>query len=291
MTRRITVVLASLRPRPIAEASLAALVPQCAREGVTLIVARRATDDEEDWLMERFPGCQLVRCDATAGVPEVRGAGLGAADGEWTLLTEDNCCADDDWVSRMRERATPGVGVIGGAMGNASTARSIDWGAFFAEYGFFGATDDTGAAALATGANVAYRGDLLNLVASLCLAGSWEDVIHDRLAKADIRFGNAPHAVVRQQLSYGLLSFMHDRFVHGRDYAMVRSRSLGRLHRLVLALGSVLLPAVLAFRIWKRTGRRTPGPFVRALPATLTFLLAWATGEAVGYLRGPDSDA
>jgi hypothetical protein len=48
---------------------------------------------------------------------------------------------------------------------------------------------------------------------------------------------------------------------------------------------------VLAARIWKSTGHRTPGPFVRALPATLIFLLAWATGEAVGYVRGSDSNA
>jgi len=191
----------------------------------------------------------------------------------------------------MQEQMTDGVGVIGGAMGNAATARPIDWGAFFAEYGFFGATDGGDAATLATGANVAYRRDLLPLVASLSLAGSWEDVIHNRLAEADVRFGHAPHAVVRQQLSYELRSFMHDRFVHGRDYARARSRTLGRPHRLLRAFGSVFLPAVLAARIWQRTGRRTPRAFVRALPATMIFLLAWATGEAAGYLHGADADA
>ncbi len=288
---RITVVLASLRSRPIVEASLAALVPQCGAQGVGIVVARRPTDANEDWLLQQFPACRVIPCDATAGVPEIRGAGLQAADGAWVLLTEDNCQAAPDWVVQMRKLMTPEVGVVGGAMGNAATARSIDWGAFFAEYGFFGAVHQSGGAALATGANVAYRADLRPSVAAWCGAGEWEDVIHHRLAETGIRFGQAPAGLVLQHLRYGLRSFMQDRFIHGRDYARVRSRGLSRPRRLFLALASVGLPVVLAARIWRSTGQRTPGPFLWALPATLTFLSAWATGEATGYALGPDTHA
>lgn len=281
----VVVVLASLRHRAVAEAAIAALVPQCAAHGAQLIVARRPTDADESWLGEGFPGVTVVPCPATADVPRIRGAGLRLAAGDWVLLTEDNCLADPDWLQAMTAALDPEAGVIGGSMGNAATVRIIDWGAFFAEYGFFGPETAPGAPALVTGANVAYRGDLVDGIAAAALAGDWEDVIHGRLMARGVVVARAPGAVVRQQLHYRLGAFMRDRFEHGRDYATVRRSGWGIARRLLHGAAAPALPLLLAARIWRATGRYTPRAFWRALPATLVFLMAWGVGESFGYLR------
>jgi GT2 family glycosyltransferase len=290
-TPSVVVVLASFRPRAIAEGAIAALLPQCTAHGVGLVVARRPADADESWLGDRFPGVLVVSCPATADVPRIRGAGLRMATAEWVFLTEDNCLADPDWLPAMMAALNPDAGVIGGSMGNARTARIIDWGAFFAEYGFFGPETIPGEPVLVTGANVAYRGDLVEGIAALALAGDWEDVIHGRLSARGVALARAPRAVVRQQLHYRLGSFMRDRFEHGRDYATVRRDGWGFALRLLHGVAAPALPLLLAARIWRATGRHSSRSFWRALPATLVFLLAWGVGESFGYLRSPSANA
>lgn len=282
----ITVVLASLRPRSIVEAALATLVPQCRRVGARLVVARRAMEADESWLARAAPGCHVVPCSPDDDVPRIRGRGLAATAGTWVALTEDNCIADPAWLDRLSHHFGSGAAVIAGTMGNAATARAIDVGAYFAEYGFFGPGHRDRSTVLATGANVAYRQDLVPRVAEWALAGEWEDAIHSRLAAEGTRFGLAADVIVRQQLRYTLAGFARDRFQHGYDFATVRVRGFSPIRRIAWAAGAALLPGILAARIWRSTGREQPGAFLRALPYTLGFLTAWASGEAAGYLRG-----
>lgn len=174
-------------------------------------------------------------------------------------------------------------------MGNAHPGSAIDAGAFFAEYGCFGpepVLPVPGRPPRVTGANVAYRRTVVAQVAAWAGAGEWEGVIHDRLAATGARFGLVRDAVVEQNLHYRLAEFCRDRFEHARDYAMVRSGGLGPARRLLMVGASPLLPFVLALRAWRSAGRNNSRSFLKALPFTLIFLIAWATGEGVGYLRG-----
>jgi hypothetical protein len=283
---RLVVVLASMRSRHVLEAALASLAPQCQQAGVPLVVARRATEPDESWIARAAPGCLVVPCQPGDDVPRIRGRGLGSAAGDWVALTEDNCIADPEWLDRLRGHVGRGMAVIGGIVGNAATTRAVDAGAYFAEYGFFGPGERARPTALATGANVVYRRDLVPRVAAWARAGEWEDVIHGRLAAEGIRFEVAPDAVVRQQLAYTLGGFARDRFQHGYGFATVRVRGFFPVRRLVWAVGAGLLPGVLVARIWRSSGRHQPMEFLRALPFTLLFLTAWSVGESVGYLRG-----
>jgi hypothetical protein len=283
------VVLASCRDSALAAAALHALKPQCAAAGAPLIVARAAAADSPE-LTALLEGCTVVRCPPGASIPAIRGAGLAAANAEWVALTEDNCVADAGWLAALRRAARPGIAVLGGVMGNAQMARALDWGAFFAEYGFFGAArpePGPGQALLVTGANVAYHHAVLADVAAWAQAGIWENEIHARLAARGSRLALAPDAIVRQNLTYRLAPFCRDRYEHGRDYARVRAGQTSLPQRAVLAAGAAALPPLLAWRVWNSAGRESPAAFARALPATLTFLAAWAWGELVGYLTGP----
>ncbi len=282
----ISVVLASCRSDDLLAASASALWPQCQSLGAELIVARAAPADSTGRAPSLPDGIRLVPCPSGSTIPEIRGAGLAAAAGEWVALTEDNCVADHHWLTELARGFDGTVVVVGGAMGNAHPARGIDGGAAYAEYGFFGPLRESvpGAMPLVTGANVAYHRRVVPQVAAWAEAGDWEDVIHGRLAGQGDAFAVIPTARVDQNLHYRLGAFCRDRYQHGRDYARVRSRTLATGRRLVLAMTTPLLAPLLAARIWRSAGRAEPAAFLRALPWTLTFLAAWASGEAAGYL-------
>jgi hypothetical protein len=289
----LSVVVASFRSRDVLNSCLAALTPQCERLGAELIVARPPEAGDLNLLTHRYQAARVIAAGPGADLPRVRGAGLAAARGEFVALTEDHCVADVAWLECLARHAGGDADVVGGAMDTARRERAIDWAAFFAEYGFFAGQppDTAGAPAvpLLTGANVAYARRVVADVAAWALDGTWENVVHDRLAARGsvLRFDGA--ARVSQNLSYQLSAFCADRYRHGRDYARARLAEWGgnRARRWLLAAAAPALPPVLAWRIARRVGR---GPrrraFAAALPITLAFLAAWSAGEAEGYLRG-----
>jgi hypothetical protein len=124
------------------------------------------------------------------------------------------------------------------------------------------------------------------LAARLAREGLWEDVVHQRLVAegADLVF--RPKARVCQNTTYRFGPFCRDRYEHGRDYARVRLREsgAGRAGRL---LTTPFLPPVLLARVAKAASGENPLMFLLAAPVTLSFLAAWAIGEAVGYASGP----
>lgn len=289
----ISVAVASFRDRPVLDACLGSLVAQCAREGVPLVVARADDARSIDALAAAYPSVTFVRVPQGSDLPRIRGAALGSATGALVALTEDHCVADPDWVGRLRAHAGGSEDVIGGSMDNAQRARALDWGAFFAEYGFFSAESAravaAGSAILITGANVAYSRRVLGDVVSWMCDGAWENVVHDRLRERGAVMVFEPAARVGQNLRYDFGAFVGDRYRHGHDYARVRLAEAPGSNRIVRAAATVLLPPLLTLRVARTAiGSRSRAlAFARALPFTLAFFAGWAAGEAVGYLRGP----
>jgi hypothetical protein len=286
----LSIVVASFRAPAVLRACLDRLLPQCARHGVEAIVARPPAPGDLEALAEAHTGLRVVAAPADADVPRLRGAGLAAARGRLVALTEDHCRPAPDWVERLLTHVGRD-GAVGGAMENAARTRTVDWGAYFAEYGFFAAASPAAAAGTPalTGANVAYDRAVVGRVARWASAGAWENVIHARLAADGVALRFDPMLVVAQGLTYAVPAFCRDRYRHGVDYARTRiaeERASGAT-RWIRAMTAPALPPLLAWRIARRA--RRPGQraaFAAALPFTLTFLAAWSLGEAAGYVRG-----
>lgn len=293
MTRgsTISVVVVSFRSLDLVATCLESLRPQSARLGAELILARAAREPAAA-LAPIATGTRIISAPADADVPRLRGVGLSHAQGDWVALTEDHCVADPEWLDALLMAGDADVQILGGRMGNAKRARATDCGAFFSEYGFFGANPSgapAGVPPLVTGANVAYHRSVVSEVAAWAEGGSWENVIHDRLHGAGRRFRLVPAARIRQNLSYRVGDFCRDRFEHGRDYAATRALDLPLWRRAALVAATPMLPALLATRIARLVDPEERREWMRALPATLTFLAAWSIGEAVGYARGNEA--
>ena len=266
-------------------------MPQCRAYGVELIVVRasRAQGKTAELFNRAIAGCTVVVAPGAADLPRLRGLGLGAATGEWVALTEDHCVPDRAWLQALLTAAAPDVEVLGGSMGNAKRARATDCGAFFSEYGVYGAQQSAtqqDSPPLITGANVAYHRRIVSDVTDWSMNGSWENVIHDRLYAAGSRFRLVPEAHVRQNLHYGVREFCRNRYEHGRVYATNRVRGQPIWRRVMYAAAVFALPLLLLMRIARAADPEERFTFWRAIPATLTFLAAWSAGEAVGYLLG-----
>ena len=277
----LSVVVASTSSLDLLRECLTALRPQCERASAELIVARAGPEHIGE-LARIAAGCAFVAAPAAATLPRVRGVGLSKASGEWVALTEDHCVADAGWIHELMAAAHSSVHVLGGSMGNARRERSIDCGAFFAEYGIYGGRQPTRPQLFAA-ANVAYHRHVIAEVVEGCAAGDWEDVIHDRLRATGREFLLVRSARVRQNTLHAVGAFCMRRFQHGRGYARTRSRTLSRWRRAGQLAATPVLPPLLAARILRVVDPEDERDFLRALPATLMFLAAWSLGEAVGY--------
>jgi len=283
----VSVVVASFRGLDLLAECLRSLRPQCDALGAELVLARPLAGAEVG-LAAVAQGCRVVAAPAGAAVPELRGAGLAQAQGEWVALTEDHCVAEPDWLEALLAARAPGVAILGGSMGNARRERGTDCGAFFAEYGFFGATGAPrpGSAPLITGANAAYHRSVVPQIADWASRGSWENVIHDRLHAAGQGFKLVPRARVRQNLTYHLAAFCRDRYEHGRAYGATRASGMPAWKRVALLAVTPVLPFVLAARVLRTVAPEERRYLPRGLATMLVFLSAWTLGEAAGYARG-----
>ena len=285
----VSVVIASFRGRNVLEASIAALTAQCAVHLAELIVVRADTPAAIAALQREFPPVRFIAMVPGVGLPALRGAGLAAAAGRHVLLTEDNCLAEPKWIATMLARARDEVDVVGGRMDNARTTRALDWGAFFAEYGVYGAVAAEGERAQLTAANVLYARRVIPEVSRWMSDGAWENVVHDRLRASGALLVTESAARVGLNVTNAFGAFCLERFRHGNDYARGRLSEHSRTNRWLRAVMTPVLPPLLAWRIARVAGRSPARAlaFARALPFTLSFLGAWAAGEAAGYIRGP----
>lgn len=268
------------------QACVDSLLPQCRAAGAQLVVVRSPSAPGGLGAVA-WDEVYLVEAPRGATVPQLRGVGLVQTIGDPVLLTEDLCVAEDGWVAALSRCDAHGADVVGGRMAIQEGGRAVDRGAFFSEYGFFGGVGTREDAPLLTGANVAYRRSVVDLVAEWAGAGDWENVIHDRLRQRGRTFEYRPEAVVYQRTHNTVWAFCGDRFQHGYDYARARISEGDTNRRWMWLAGTPLLPWILMARVSRAVGSHYRGAYLRALPWTLAFLAFWSLGETIGYLRGP----
>lgn len=285
----ISVVVASNRDKALLHACLGSLLGQCQHVGAELLVARAGSAADVAALGKTYPAVRFVTAPADASIPQLRALGMAQASGDVVALTEDHCIAQANWLEALTQSAHNDADVVGGGMDNARRSRTVDWAAYFAEYGFYSPDrpERPESAPLLTGANIAYKRHVIADVIGWANAGERENVAHSRLVARGSMLRFARTAAIFENQSHSVLAFCVDRYHHGRDYARKRLSEEPGTHRWLMLAGSPLLPGLLTWRVARAAGRTRLGAFLRALPATFFFLTAWSAGEAVGYLRGP----
>ena len=267
---------------------LDALTSQEGGVRVEVLVADRCGAELRRKVAERFPGARILPAPPQTTIPELRALALRNASAPSVAVIEDHVIVPRDWARRMLDARREGASVVGGGVANAATERLVDRAAFFCEYGHMLGELPAGPAEWLTGNNTVYDRELMEPHAPL-IEKTWEDRLHTELRDAGVTLVSRPDIVVGHQMHYTILEYFSQRFHYSRSFSGARSRQMGAPKRLAFAGAAVLLPPILLRRIvrsvWRHPAHRAD--LIRSLPVIALWTLAWAAGDAVGFLFGP----
>lgn len=219
-------------------------------------------------------------------IPVLWSAGIRRARAQAVALTTGEFIPSNDWVSQLRKADLERFVGVGGAIDNDPQASPKNWAIFFLRYSAFalplrkGETDEIAAD------NAVYNRDAVLEHSDLLDEGFWEPSFHRRFRFAGRTLTLDPDLLVVHHATVSFQSFAQQRYLHGRAYGWERASRAGTLRNLLLIAASPLVAPLILARSIARNGKRPRyrAKLVPAFPWLVCFTLAWAAGEAGGYL-------
>ena len=139
------------------------------------------------------------------------------------------------------------------------------------------------------GSNISYKREVLFDGDKPKHAEFWKAFANWDVERAGWSLWQAPSVIVQLHKPIPFWDFFSTRFDHGRCFAGMRVAGATGGERLLRALTTPFLPALLLWR-WGRLywiKRRYRSKFLLTLPLQLILFSNWAWGEFIGYWRGP----
>jgi len=283
----VSVVIASVNGLPWIARSLTALVSQTAAIPCEILVVDRCGEATREGLRHGFPEIQVIGAPSVTSVPALRAMGMARASGSLVAVLSDVCRPAPGWLATAARAHEEGRQITGGAVENGAKGSGAAWAAFLCEYARFMPPLERGPVDAVPGSNAVYSRAVLEQAAETLQQEAWEFFLHRRLAEQGVELFCDPDLVVSHEKEFGWIEFLSQRYHHSRSFAGMRLRESPYWRRLAYAGLTPLLPALLLFRIGRTVARKRRFRLLfRALPALLTYLAAWAWGEAVGALGG-----
>lgn len=285
----LSVVVPSVNGFDDLSGTLEALERQRADVVLEVLVVDRLGPALRQLVASRFPLVRMLEVDADATIPHMRAVAFAAATAPAVAVLEDHVIVPDGWAKAMLRAQTPSTPVVAGAVENAATEHLVDWAAYLCEYSHCTPPLPAGPVDWLTGNNVVYPRELLERYRTIIESGAWENRLHDAFKADGIPLTCRPEIVVGHKMHYSIGLYMSQRYLYSRSYAGARAEGAGFAKRMAMGAASLALPPLLFWRTVSRIrakGRHT-GELVRSLPLLALFVVAWAAGEAVGYVAGP----
>ncbi len=285
---RMSVVVASSNARPSVRDCLAVLVDHRRGDDVEILVVDNSHDGSAEIVKDDFPDVQLIAAPASALIPELWSLGVRKSRGRIVAITTAHFVPDRNWVDAMLEAQESAVAGVGGAIENSESAGLVDWAVYFCRYSQYMLPFERGFAREIAGDNASYKREHIDRYRHTWENGFWELEVHAELRKAGLSLLLTPSVVVYHHRSFGLRGFVRQRWQHGMQFGRQRAARLRWPRRALYITLSPAIPLVFLFRIARQVfgKQRHRAKFVGALPALGLFLMAWSSGELVGYLRG-----
>ncbi|HEY1754521.1 MAG TPA: glycosyltransferase [Bryobacteraceae bacterium] len=290
---KLSVVIAAWNGRQALERCLESLRDECPAPDIEIIAATNFDSGTAELLAKRFPFVIHLAMPSGTTVPILRTAGIVRAAGEIIALAEDHCTFGNGWCAEIKKAHLLPYSAIGGPVENAAVDRAVDWAVYFYDYGKYMLPIKQGAAKALSGNNASYKREILAAVEPSFCEGFFEPFTHGEIEKQGQGLFLIPSAIVYNQKNHKLSDAFAQCFHLARGYAAKRVKEASTIQRGILLSGSVILPALLTWRIVKQTvdrGRHI-SDLARALPALVLLLSSWSGGEFCGYLAGEGASA
>lgn len=272
--------------------TLDALQNQSGQHTYEVVIVDRLRDSVSATIQTRYSDVNLLYCAFDTDLPTMRARALCHARGRYVVVTEDHCVPAPDWLDSFAEvfRRLPESAAVAGCVENGVRDRALDWATFLCEYSVFFPPIASGESKNLAGMNVAYRREIFEGVDEQTLRnGFWETTLHPVLDGEGYKLvaSNSIRIFHCKRFSFGL--FFRQRFIYSRYFAGIRFPRERRGMRILAALACTLLPAILTLRLLRNVAGKSDlyRHVAESLSYLLVFYIAWAAGEAVGYLAGP----
>ena len=285
---KLSVVIAAWNDVALLAGCLASLRGQADRPDTEIIVASNYDARSKEIVESRFPYVKHIDMPESATVPELRAAGIAESSGEIVALLEDHCVLYEGWCSEIKRAHDLAYSVVGGSVENGSCEKLLDWAVYFYDYGKYMQPNEAGTVDSLSGNNVSYKRSTLEQVEESFRDGFYETFIHGELKRRGHTLYLMPSAIVYHKKSYKTSKAVAECYHHARSFAGMRVVNSAISKRLMFALGSLLLPALLPSRIVLRMLRkqRHTKELLLSLPHLLLLMTSWSVGELCGYAFG-----
>lgn len=220
-----------------------------------------------------------------------RAIGLRLAGGKIIAMTEDHATPSSNWVEQILLAHNQPYQIIGGAIENGTDC-PLNWAWYYCDFGRYGRPFPARKINYVSDVNVSYKKEALDSVREVWYEAYRETILHWTLQErgADLIL-NEDVVVYQQRPKISLLNAMRERIAWGRVFAETRVAVCSLSRRLVYAVGALLLPPLLLFRVFRNMSRqkRTFKQIIQTLPIAFLLLIGWSLGELFGYVSGmPD---
>jgi len=269
--------------------TLEALERQRSDVALEVLVVDRLGEEVRRQVRRRFPLVRILEVPPHSTIPDMRAVAFRAATAPSVAVIEDHVIVPRGWARALLAAQSELTPVVAGAVENAATSSQVDWAAFLCEYSHCTPPLPAGPAEWLTGNNIVYPRALLEKFQTVVESGGWENRLHDTLRSEGIPLTCRPEIVVGHKMHYTVGLYMSQRYLYSRSYAGARAEGAGFAKKMAMGVASLALPPLLFWRTVSRIrakGRHS-AELVRSLPLLALFVVAWAAGEAVGYIAGP----
>lgn len=239
-------------------------------------------------LSAEFPDVRFLGVEGFRTYAELRAVGVRESRGRIAALTEDHCIPSPDWSAQILQAHQASHAAIGGAVNKEGPDSALNWAFYLADYLRYARPIPEGPTNNLTDCNVSYKRESLDLIATTWSDEFHENDVHEALLARGYSMWLTPQILVYQQRSLNLREAVRDRYAFGRLFSSTRAAKFSVSQRLIYAVLSLSLPAVLLSRIARQvfSKRWCAWEFARSLPHLIMISTLWATGEFLGYATG-----
>lgn len=218
-----------------------------------------------------------------------RAVGLQLARGRIIAMTEDHAVPADDWVRQILAAHEQPYAAIGGTIENA-VDRPLNWALYYCDFGRYGGPLTRGEAEYVSDVNVSYKRKAL-----IAIHESWCEHYHETTthwalrSRGEILYLDPRLVVYQHRPATSWRQAYRERIEWGRVFAETRVAAVSFRRRLIYAVSTPALPALLLWRAWRhmRRQRLALRRIIQTLPVVGLLLTGWALGELIGYVAGP----
>lgn len=231
---------------------------------------------------------RIIPAPTGTRIPLLWRDGILAAKADKVALTTAHCVPSATWVEHLLSYPLQAEQVaVGGAIANRDDDDAVGRAIYLLRYVRYTTAHASGSVNDIAADNALYRKADILAHPDLLDLGFWEPSFHERFVAQGLQMQFDNQLIVVHKNCYSIRGFMWQRFSHGIEFGMARAKQMSRMRRLTMILLSPLIPLVFANKILAQAKGNSQFELAinRDLFWLMIFILAWATGETIGYLK------